>query len=495
MPTDTRVNDLVINVLSQEQYNNITPSNTELYLVPEIIDASPTQGSTNPITSGGVYTALQNISTMQGTRGLQGIQGTKSTQGATGLQGNYGFQGYQGLQGYRGLQGTSGSQGTTGTGLQGYRGLQGTLGSQGVQGIQGLDGRDAIGEQGIQGIQGIHGIQGIQGRTTIPRNNNIVLITTAVDANIFNVALLDGDIPVREGDEVTVIFNHGFDNYSTDSTHVQMMFLYDEGCVGIFADKLCIPVMYRYIYDSMTSKTGALMAPVIGVDPITCERYAIGGRHTVSFSPGAEANSLETHKFRYTRAEISSEKNSYVYGLGVKYNNIYYGGTTEVESHGLLELCAYYLDNTHLYGEYVATTISKGDPCDCLVKIGHFDTIHRQTAIQGVQGIQGFQGIQGLQGYYGIQGLQGTTGSQGTTGTGLQGYKGLQGTLGNQGIQGPSGSGGGSSLPSVTTSDNGKVLTVVSGAWAASMPVTIYSGSSAPSSAIGSDGDIYIQTT
>lgn len=50
-------------------------------------------------------------------------------------------------------------------------------------------------------------------------------------------------------------------------------------------------------------------------------------------------------------------------------------------------------------------------------------------------------------------------------------------------------------LPTVSTSDNGKVLEVVSGVWAAAAPVKIYSGSSAPSSGTGSDGDIYIQTS
>lgn len=50
-------------------------------------------------------------------------------------------------------------------------------------------------------------------------------------------------------------------------------------------------------------------------------------------------------------------------------------------------------------------------------------------------------------------------------------------------------------LPSVSSSDNGKVLEVSSGSWTAVKPVTIYSGSSAPSSGTGSNGDIYIQTS
>ena len=50
-------------------------------------------------------------------------------------------------------------------------------------------------------------------------------------------------------------------------------------------------------------------------------------------------------------------------------------------------------------------------------------------------------------------------------------------------------------IPSLT-SNSGKVLAVNSGATGLEWvnPVTIYSGSSAPSAATGVDGDIYIQT-
>ena len=50
-------------------------------------------------------------------------------------------------------------------------------------------------------------------------------------------------------------------------------------------------------------------------------------------------------------------------------------------------------------------------------------------------------------------------------------------------------------LPSVTSSDNGNILQVVSGEWQQVTPTTIYSGSSAPSSSLGKNGDIYIQTS
>jgi hypothetical protein len=60
MSTSTTVNNLKINKLTKAQYDTIqSPSETELYLVEESIDTTPTSGSENPVTSGGVYSALQ----------------------------------------------------------------------------------------------------------------------------------------------------------------------------------------------------------------------------------------------------------------------------------------------------------------------------------------------------------------------------------------------------------------------------------------------------
>ena len=52
-------------------------------------------------------------------------------------------------------------------------------------------------------------------------------------------------------------------------------------------------------------------------------------------------------------------------------------------------------------------------------------------------------------------------------------------------------------VPVVSSSDNNKVMMVQNGVWAArSITMQVYyTGSSAPSSSLGSDGDIYIQTT
>ena len=59
MATDTTVNSLIINKLTKAQYDAIqNKSDTELYLVPDEVDSTPTSGSENPVTSGGVYSAL-----------------------------------------------------------------------------------------------------------------------------------------------------------------------------------------------------------------------------------------------------------------------------------------------------------------------------------------------------------------------------------------------------------------------------------------------------
>ena len=49
-------------------------------------------------------------------------------------------------------------------------------------------------------------------------------------------------------------------------------------------------------------------------------------------------------------------------------------------------------------------------------------------------------------------------------------------------------------LPTVSGSDNGKILQVVNGQWTLVTPVSIYNGSGEPSNILGNNGDIYIQS-
>lgn len=51
------------------------------------------------------------------------------------------------------------------------------------------------------------------------------------------------------------------------------------------------------------------------------------------------------------------------------------------------------------------------------------------------------------------------------------------------------------SLPPVTSTDNGKILMVISGSWQLATPVAVYNGSAAPSDNLGNNGDIYLQTS
>lgn len=50
-------------------------------------------------------------------------------------------------------------------------------------------------------------------------------------------------------------------------------------------------------------------------------------------------------------------------------------------------------------------------------------------------------------------------------------------------------------LPSVSASDNGKVMRVANGAWGTATPVVLRTGSGAPAASLGNVGDVYVQTS
>jgi len=84
MSTSTTVSNLKINILTKQQYDDIqNPSDTELYLVPDTIDSSPTSGSGDPVSSGGVYTALSSKADASGLADKEDKVTIESASGAT----------------------------------------------------------------------------------------------------------------------------------------------------------------------------------------------------------------------------------------------------------------------------------------------------------------------------------------------------------------------------------------------------------------------------
>lgn len=55
--------------------------------------------------------------------------------------------------------------------------------------------------------------------------------------------------------------------------------------------------------------------------------------------------------------------------------------------------------------------------------------------------------------------------------------------------------GSGSGLPTVSASDNGKILQVVDGQWQLVTPTVVYTGNGTPDNLLGNNGDIYLQTS
>lgn len=52
-----------------------------------------------------------------------------------------------------------------------------------------------------------------------------------------------------------------------------------------------------------------------------------------------------------------------------------------------------------------------------------------------------------------------------------------------------------SGLPTVSASDNGKILQVVNGQWTLVIPTVVYTGNGTPDNLLGNNGDIYLQTS
>ena len=102
-----------------------------------------------------VFSALDEIETLQGPRGLDGAVGPMGPQGLAGAKGEKGERGEKGDPGERGETGEKGDKGD-----QGETGATGATGAQGPQGLRGADG-----ESGVAGTPGAKGDKGDTGDT------------------------------------------------------------------------------------------------------------------------------------------------------------------------------------------------------------------------------------------------------------------------------------------------------------------------------------------
>ena len=295
---------------------------------------------------------------MQGARGLQGVNGLQGIQGRQGIQGYTGFQGKQGIQGKQGVKGD--------TGLQGIQGIQGKQGEQGVQGTQGLE-------------------------------KEIILETTGkiANTNIFSVRYREGSkVPVDElihqNDNVTIIFNHSFDHdakyYATDEVlsnfsnddqlfgAPQMMVLINSNTTTnkpIFdTEEPYVPVMYRFNYDNFYSSS-----PVIGIDPISSEKYAIGLQNVTEYYQDITNESgLETHHFIFENSLINDKSNRgfFTYGVENNYETFYEDTSVNTYTFSIYAMSANYAN----LQSWASNAFTKYNNIQCLTKIGHFDTLH-----------------------------------------------------------------------------------------------------------------------
>lgn len=139
----TYVDDNVTTLSNQIKYvDNKVEANKALIDTKQdalTFDTTPTEGSENPVTSGGIYSYVSEHG------GVPGPQGPKGDTGETGPQGPAGPEGPEGPQGPKGDTGETGPQGPKGdTGETGPQGPKGDTGETGPQGPQGPAGEGAV---------------------------------------------------------------------------------------------------------------------------------------------------------------------------------------------------------------------------------------------------------------------------------------------------------------------------------------------------------------
>jgi hypothetical protein len=365
------------------------------------------------------------------------IYGPKTTNGWGSSVSIVGPQGIQGPAGTNGLNGTNGA-----TGSQGPQGIQGLTGATGPTGPIGATG--ATGPQGLQGVQGIQGLAGTNG--------------TAVRSGVGSPSVglgTNGDFYIDTGANVI----YGPKSGSGWGSSVSIV-----GPQGVQG----VPGVQG---PSGTNGSNGLNGNTILTASSTPSNsignlgdYVINTNANTIYGPkttngwGSPISLVGPAGTNGTNGATGPQGPQGPQGLkgdtgltgpqGIKGDT---GATGTVGPQGL----------QGLKGDTGATgpTGAKGDT--------------GATGAVGATGSQGPQGLQGIQGPSGPMGLTGSAGANGTNGaTGPQGPAGPQGPIGFTGPQGPAGTNG-------LNGTNGN---------------TVLNGTGVPSPAIGSVGDIYLDT-
>ena len=465
-----------------------------------------------------IATALTNLNTRvvtlegsQGTLGPQGTQGSKGEDGAQGTQGEQGIQGSKGddgdvgADGAQGTQGDQGAQGTVdlsilenytlqqdfldneesvaiaildltkkyndltnggaqgsggGTGAQGNQGAMGLTGHQGEQGVQGSKGDDGyVGADGVQGSQGEQGMQGAQGSVDLSVLEDYTLKQDTLDnEEVISAALVDLN------DRLSYLEINGSQGSQGTGGNGAQGSQGAQGAQGSKGDD-------GYVGADGPQGTQGTQGAQGSFDPSMLEDYVL--KQDIDEHDEAIAIAFADLNSRIETLEGSQ------------------GTLGPQGAQGSMGL--------------IGPQGAKGEAI--YIEVGE-DT----QVIAGPQGDQGSQGDRGADGYVGADGAQGTQGEQGLQGsigdTGVQGTQGSIGEVGPQGAQGSQGTFDSSALanyltrqeasglgvlPSASSSDNGKVLAVVNGAYSLINATNMFSGSTSPSNLYGYDGDLYVQ--
>lgn len=327
------------------------------------------------------------------------------------------------------------------TGSQGQIGATGSTGPQGVQGPAGLAG--ATGPQGTQGVQGLSGTNGINGTNGF----NTLVATTTVTAG---AQCPTGGVKLEYGLDIN---NNGLLDASEITSSLTKYVC--NGAVGATGPQG--PAGAQGI-QGLTGVTGP-----IGLTGATGATGPIGltgatGPQGIQGLTGATGPTGPQGIQGLTGATgstgpIGPQGNQGIQGIAGTNGTAVLNGTT-VPSLAIGVNGDFYINTS--------TNTLYGPKSGGLWPAG--------TSLVGPQGVQGIQGIQGNTGLTGATGPQGPIGLTGVTGaTGPQGPIGLTGAIGsqgNQGIQGVAGTNG----------------------------TAVLNGTTVPSTAIGVNGDFYINT-